>query len=81
MGADAQVARPAAVRAVVQEQPERGAAVREAAVLQGRELVQPGGGEDRYGEDVRRARVQAGQPAGEPGQPVAGAPAADQTAR
>src|SRR6266487_1662162 len=68
--ADPQVAPPAPIGAVVQEQPERGAAVREAAVLQGAQLVQPGDGEDRHGEDVRRARVQAGQPAGEPGQPV-----------
>jgi hypothetical protein len=70
MGADAQVAEPAPVGAVVQEQPERGAAVREAAVLQAVELVHTAHGEDRHGRDVRGAGMLPGQPAGEPGQPV-----------
>ena len=54
MDAYPQVAKTAPVRAVVQEQRERRAAVRQAAVLERAELVRPAEREDRYRRGLRR---------------------------
>ena len=70
--ADSQVTKPAPVRAVVHEQPERRAAVGQAAVLERAQLVRPAQREDSHRRDMRRVRMSPGQPAREPGQAEGG---------